>query len=102
MAIDPGSAIAAYAKAASAKTSPAEAAESGGLEDFGQLLSEAMSEAVKTAKTSEAQMAAGAGGKGDLIDVVTAVTAAETTLETVIAVRDRVIAAYQEVMKMPV
>jgi flagellar hook-basal body complex protein FliE len=104
MAIDPGSAIAAYAKAASAKTSPGASAgaEAGGLDDFGTLLSEALSDAVKTAKTSEAQMAAGAAGKGDLIDVVTAVTAAETTLETVIAVRDRVIAAYQEVMKMPV
>jgi flagellar hook-basal body complex protein FliE len=101
MAIDPASAIAAYAKAATTKTSPTGGAE-GGLEDFGALLTEAMSEAVKTAKSSEAQIAAGAAGKGNLIDVVTAVTAAETTLETVIAVRDRVIAAYQEVMKMPV
>jgi flagellar hook-basal body complex protein FliE len=34
--------------------------------------------------------------------VVTAVAAAEATLETVIAVRDEVIKAYQEIMRMPI
>jgi flagellar hook-basal body complex protein FliE len=41
-------------------------------------------------------------GKGDLVDVVTAVAAAEATMETVIAVRDEVIKAYQEIMRMPI
>jgi flagellar hook-basal body complex protein FliE len=41
-------------------------------------------------------------GRGDLVDVVTAVAAAEATLETVIAVRDEVIKAYQEIMRMPI
>ena len=103
MAIDPGSAIAAYAKAAGTKGAAGVAAQGeGGAADFGAMLQDALSNAVQTAKTSEVQMTAGAAGKGELIDVVTAVTAAEVTLETVIAVRDRVIAAYQEVMKMPV
>lgn len=101
MAIDPTSAIAAYAKAASGKAAPGvDAAGEGG--DFGSMLSNALGDAMNTAKSSEMQMTASASGKGELIDVVTAVTAAEVTLETVIAVRDRVIAAYQEVMKMPV
>ena len=34
--------------------------------------------------------------------VVNAVNAAELTLETVVAVRDKVIAAYQDIMKMPI
>jgi flagellar hook-basal body complex protein FliE len=48
-------------------------------------------------------MAATAGSKdGSLVDVVTAVAEAETTLQTVVAVRDKVIAAYQDIMKMPI
>ena len=38
----------------------------------------------------------------DVVDVVTAVTNAEVTLETAMAVRDRMIAAYQEIIRMPI
>lgn len=41
-------------------------------------------------------------GKADIADVVTAVSNAETTLNTVVAVRDRVINAYQDIIKMPI
>jgi flagellar hook-basal body complex protein FliE len=41
-------------------------------------------------------------GGGDLTSVVTAVSEAELTLQTVIAVRDRVIEAYKDIMRMPV
>lgn len=41
-------------------------------------------------------------GKADIADVVTAVTNAETALNTVVAVRDRVINAYQDIIKMPI
>ena len=37
-----------------------------------------------------------------MVDVVTAVTNAEVALETAIAVRDRVIAAYQQIIRMPI
>ena len=40
--------------------------------------------------------------EAELVDIVTAVSNAEVTLETVMAVRDRVIAAYQEIIKMPI
>ncbi|HTN41339.1 MAG TPA: flagellar hook-basal body complex protein FliE, partial [Asticcacaulis sp.] len=33
---------------------------------------------------------------------VTAVSSAETSLQAVIAIRDQVISAYQEVMRMPI
>jgi flagellar hook-basal body complex protein FliE len=46
--------------------------------------------------------AQGATGQGDVVQVVNAVTAAELTLETVVAIRDRVISAYQDIMKMPI
>lgn len=41
-------------------------------------------------------------GKADIADVVTAVSNAETALNTVVAVRDRVINAYQDIIKMPI
>ena len=41
-------------------------------------------------------------GKGDLVDVVSAVNAAEMSLETVVAIRDKVIAAYQDILRMPI
>ena len=41
-------------------------------------------------------------GEAELTEVVQAVTAAEVTLETVVAVRDRMISAYQEIMRMPI
>ena len=41
-------------------------------------------------------------GKADLADVVTAVSNAELTLQTVVAVRDRVVAAYLDILKMPI
>jgi flagellar hook-basal body complex protein FliE len=41
-------------------------------------------------------------GEGSVTDLVIAVGRAELTLQTAVAVRDRVVAAYQEVMRMPI
>jgi flagellar hook-basal body complex protein FliE len=41
-------------------------------------------------------------GQGSVTDVVLAVGRAELTLQTAVAVRDRVVAAYQDVMRMPI
>src|SRR5689334_23150050 len=73
----------------------APAAASGG---FGDLLKSAMTDALKASKTAEQQMAAHVEGKSQLVDVVTAVSAAESSLETVLAIRDQVINAYQEIL----
>ena len=69
---------------------------------FGELLKAAMSDAIRSSKTAETQMAAQVQGKAELVDVVTAISAAESSLETVMAVRDQVISAYQEIMRMPI
>jgi flagellar hook-basal body complex protein FliE len=69
---------------------------------FGDLLKSVMSDAVRASKTAETQMAAQIQGKAELVDVVTAISAAEASLETVLAVRDQVISAYQEIMRMPI
>jgi flagellar hook-basal body complex protein FliE len=76
------------------------AAPSGG--GFGEILKSVMGDAVKASKNAETQMASQIQGKADLVDVVTAVSSAQTSLETVMAIRDQVINAYQEIMRMPV
>ena len=69
---------------------------------FGEILKSTMNDVVKASHHAERQMAAQVAGKADLVDVVTAISAAEQSLETVMAVRDQVINAYQEIMRMPI
>ena len=45
---------------------------------------------------------AAASGKANVVDVVTAVAESETALQTLVAVRDRVISAYEEIMRMQI
>jgi flagellar hook-basal body complex protein FliE len=68
---------------------------------FADLLSDVMGDMTQSSRAAETQMSAMVQGQGSLIDVVTAVSSAEASLETVIAVRDQVISAYQEIMRMP-
>lgn len=76
------------------------AAPAGG--GFADLLKSAMTDAVKASKNAETQMANQVAGKAQLVDVVTAVSSAQSSLETVMAIRDEVIGAYQEIMRMPI
>jgi len=69
---------------------------------FADLLQNVMGDMTQTTRAAEGQMTQLAQGQGSLIDVVTAVSSAEASLETVIAVRDQVIQAYQEIMRMPI
>ncbi len=70
--------------------------------DFAQLVSEAVNFAHKAGAKADSQAAAVATGRADVIDVVTAVAESEAAIETLVAVRDRVIAAYEEIMRMPI
>ena len=53
-------------------------------------------------KAGEQMSARAVTGEASLPEVVQAVNAAELTLSTVVAVRDRLITAYQEIMRMPI
>jgi len=75
---------------------------SGGLQDFGQMLAQVSSDAVNTVKTGEATSIAGLQGTATVQDVVQAVMSAEQTLQTAIAIRDKVVAAYQEITRMAI
>lgn len=69
---------------------------------FDALLKAELQQAVGVLQQSEATSIAGITGNASIQEVVEAVTAAELTLQKVTAVRDRVINAYQEIMRMPI
>jgi flagellar hook-basal body complex protein FliE len=98
----PLAAAKAYAATQGGATAGLGAAAPSGAQDFGDLLKSVMSDAVQASKTAEVQIANQVAGKAELIDVVTAISSAEASLETVMAVRDQVISAYQEIMRMPI
>ena len=70
--------------------------------NFGDLIREAAQDSIETMRAGEKMSAKAVTGEADLTDVVEAVTSAELTLQTVVAVRDRMLTAYQEIMRMPV
>lgn len=98
-----GNAIAAYNSAARKMGAPGMEAREVSGSSFSDLLKQAVDQAISTGETAEKQSTSAAvTGKTDLTQVVTAVTAAEVTVQTVTAVRDRVVAAYQEILRMPI
>jgi flagellar hook-basal body complex protein FliE len=104
MTIAPAAAAAAY-QALSNIGAGAPAAASGAAvpaSSFSDFLSGAMNNAVGTMKAGEQMATQQVAGQADIVDVVNSVNSAEITLDTVMAVRDKVIAAYQTVMQMPI
>jgi flagellar hook-basal body complex protein FliE len=106
MAITPVSALNAYAAAARAgQSAPGASGGAGGaspLSEFASLLEGSVKSAETQMNNAEQLTAQAAVGKAELVDVVTAIAAAETSLETMLAVRDEVIRAYQDIMRMPI
>jgi flagellar hook-basal body complex protein FliE len=95
-------AYASLAKIADPSAGLAKAA--GGTEgpSFGTLLKDALGAVVEAGHKSDAQQHAVAAGKANVVDVVTAVSETEVAVDAMVAVRDRVIAAYEEIMRMPI
>jgi len=70
---------------------------------FAKMVENAVQGAANTQHSTEAlETQALTSGKVDLSDLVTAVANAELTLSTVVAVRDRVIGAYNDIIKMAI
>ncbi len=67
---------------------------------FGQVLQNVVEEAVDAQKQAEVTTINGIAGKADIQDVVLAISNAEQALETVVAVRDTAIKAYNSIMQM--
>lgn len=97
------SAINAYNAAARGeqKTSGNDAAAGVANDDFATLVRSAIDEAVKIGERSETLSVNAISDRADLSQVVTAVAEAEVTLQTVVAVRDKVLESYKEIIRMP-
>lgn len=99
---NPAAAAGAYANMAKlAGAAPSDAATAG-RPSFGDVLKTSILDSIQTMKGSEQMSARAVTGEASLPEVVQAVNAAELTLSTVVAVRDRLITAYQEIMRMPI
>lgn len=70
--------------------------------NFADMVKDAAGTTVENLRQGEAMAMKSVAGETELVDIVTAVTNAELTLQTVVAVRDRVVQAYQDVIKMPI
>ncbi len=98
ISIDPASAASAYGKGSKIAGITAAPASGPSFMDF---LTEKVKDVVDTLRGGEAMTAKAVQGKAPLPALVEAVTAADASLQTIIALRDRMIAAYQEIMRMP-
>ena len=94
MSISPLAAVQAYAQTQTAWPSAPS--------DFGAALQASIQDAVHSGKAAEGAATQAIMGQGDLTDVVTAISHAELTLQTATTIRDRVVQAYQDIIKMPI
>jgi flagellar hook-basal body complex protein FliE len=69
---------------------------------FLDTMAQVASSAIDTLKAGEASSIAGIQSKASVQQVAEAVMAAEQTLQTAIAVRDKIVAAYQEIARMTI
>jgi flagellar hook-basal body complex protein FliE len=69
---------------------------------FSGILKDVISAVSSVAQKSDMQTQAAAAGKANMVDVVTAVAETETAMQTMVSVRDKVIAAYEDILKMPI
>ena len=69
---------------------------------FAGALQSALQDAIGTLGKAETTAAAGIAGTANVTDVVTAVSKAELALQTAMTIRDRVVQAYQDIIKMPI
>ena len=70
--------------------------------DFAKVLADVATDAVDAMRAGEATAISGIKGNASVQEVVEAVMTAEQTLQTAIAVRDKLVAAYQEITRMQI
>ena len=99
MVMNIADALAAYRNGSGSAAKATGLDETAGGESFSDTLKGVVGDAVGALKDGEKAAAAGAVGKADLASVVTAVNNSELMLQTVVTIRDKVIAAYQDISR---
>lgn len=105
MAVNFSNAINAYNAAAKAVTNPdsmRSTQEVGAGSDFASMVRDSLKEARDLGLEAEHMQMKAINGDADIRDVVLAVSNAELALDTVTTVRDRIMTAYQEILKMSI
>ena len=69
---------------------------------FSAVLKDAIGGVMEAGRKSDAQTVAMASGKANVMDVVTAVAETDVAVSTMVSVRDKIIQAYEDIMKMPI
>jgi flagellar hook-basal body complex protein FliE len=69
---------------------------------FSAVLKDAIGSVMESGRKSDAQTVAMANGKANVMDVVTAVAETDVAVSTLVSVRDKVIQAYEDIMKMTI
>jgi flagellar hook-basal body complex protein FliE len=101
MTVSLANVAATYAQMQKAAVAPGMEARSGG-PDFAKLVSDAANSSLNSLQQAEAASVLGLAGKVDLGQVVTAVSNAEVTLQAAVAVRDKVVQSYNDILRMPI
>ena len=91
----------AYAKSARTTTPETVQPKDAG-ENFSKMVSDAAAQAVETVRTGDSTAMAGLNGQAGLQQVVEATMAMESTVQVAVALRDKMVDAYQEVLRMPI
>jgi flagellar hook-basal body complex protein FliE len=99
MVMNIASALAAYRQPMQAGLTSGGGASDSGAASFSDTLKSFMGDAVKSLKDSEQATQAAATGKANLQEVVVAVSNAEVMMQTVSTIRDKIVSAYQEIMR---
>src|SRR6201995_5417867 len=102
MALPPAPAAAYQSTAAMGGASSSGAAAPTAAPGFSDFLSGAIKDSINTISQGEKAASAQAAGQANIVDVVNSVNAAELTLDTVVAVRDKVVGGYQSIMNIPI
>ena len=105
----PGIAAGAYARMAQV-TSPVTGVNKtvGGGDEAGQSFGAVLKDALGSVRQAgaksdaQAQLMASGTNKANIVDVVTAVAETETAINTLVSVRDKVVAAYEQIMQMQI
>lgn len=98
MVLNIADALSAYRQSGGTAANATSAASEGG-SSFADTLKGFVGDTVGALQEGEKAAASGATGKGDLASIVTAISKAELMLQTVVTIRDKVIAAYQDISK---
>jgi flagellar hook-basal body complex protein FliE len=96
LVIRPQTALDAYSRTSSDQDS------GGDLGSFGAVMQRAMQDVVATGQDAETKSMQAIEGQANITDVVTAVSKADLALQTTVAIRDRMVQAYQTIMNMTI